>query len=467
MQNSKTGGILYFIFILLISIIPYTAAAQDYSDSWAVRYADSVIQRWPHMSNLESDWCYEAGFVLHGMQQVYRLTGDLKYFNYIREFIDSHIGSSGYVSYTSSTLDDYLPARQLLFLFEQTGEEIYMTKALRFRNSLENVSRNSFGGFWHKANYPNQMWCDGQYMAIPFLIHYGYVQNNFSYPADETHKQMTLLINHAQVSNGLLYHGWDASLKAAWADHESGLSPEFWGRGLGWFSMALVDILDYFPVTDSRYNDILACLKLLVSGLANVQDNATGLWYQVLDKCGLQSNWLESSCSAMFVYSIHKAVRLGYVDQSYLKTAEDGFNGIINHKITVDSSGYIELHDIVQGMGVQTSYSGYVNQARLTNSHHGLGAFLLAASEILLEAASPLPTPVPSLPPEIKLGDANSDGIINIIDALVTAQYYVGIPGVQINLAASDVNCDKAVNIVDALIIAQYYVGIITHFTGC
>ena len=465
MLNIKTSIMLFFIIIVLL--FPATIIAQDFTGSWAVRYADSIIQRWPRMSNLENTWCYEAGIVLQGMQQVYRLTKDPRYFNYIKDYIDSHVGSNGSVSYTSSTLDDYLPARQLLFLFEQTGDEIYLTAAERFRNTLENVNRNSFGGFWHKDRYPNQMWCDGQYMAIPFLIHYGYVQNNFTYPAEETYKQMTLLINRAQALNGLLYHGWDASLEAAWADSESGLSPEFWGRGLGWFSMALVDILDYFPDTDSRYYDILASLQLLVPGLANVQDNATGLWYQVLDKGDLSSNWLESSCSAMFVYSIHKAARLGYVDRSYLQVAEDGFNGLIEHKITINGGGYIELHDIVRGMGIQTSYSGYVNQSRLTNSHHGLGAFLLAATEVLLEGSDPPTTPVPSPPPPTEVGDANGDGSINIIDALITAQYYVGIPGIQINLTAADVNCDGVVNIIDALLIAQYYVALITHFTGC
>jgi hypothetical protein len=200
----------------------------------------------------------------------------------------------------------------------------------------------------------------------------------------------------------------------------------------------------------------------VLAGLVNVQDDETGLWYQVLDKGTLANNWLESSASAMFVYSIHKAARMGYVDQSYIQAAEKGFDGLIEYKINVDETGYITLRDIVQGMGIQTRYTNYMNQTRLTNSHHGLGAFLLAATELLLTGNDPSVTPVPGILP----GDANIDNAITIIDALLIAQYYVELD-VQIHIDTSDVDCNGTINIVDALLVARFYVGLIDSFTGC
>ena len=86
------------------------------------------------------------------------------------------------------------------------------------------------------------------------------------------------------AKTGLLYHGWDESKEQRWADKKTGLSPEFWGRAMGWYMMALVDTLDYYPADDAGRKQLLAILGEEAAALVRVQDAKTGLWYEVLDK---------------------------------------------------------------------------------------------------------------------------------------------------------------------------------------
>ena len=137
---------------------------------------------------------------------------------------------------------------KLLFtLFEQTGDNRYKQAADLLREQLRTQPRTAHGGFWHKLRYPNQMWLDGIYMAAPF---YSQFAATFDEPAifDDIALQIALLDRHARdPQTGLLYHAWDASHNQQWANPETGCSPNFWARAIGWFMMALPDLLDYFP----------------------------------------------------------------------------------------------------------------------------------------------------------------------------------------------------------------------------
>lgn len=194
--------------------------------------------------------------------------------------------------------------------------------------------------------------------------------------------------DHARDSNsGLLYHGWDESRNASWANPSTGTSPEFWARSLGWYMMALVDVLDFIPQENTAQRDtILAILNRLVSAVSDVQDQVSGVWWQVPDKGGQSGNWQESSSTAMFVYAIAKAVRHNYIDPGYLSTVEKGWNGLINEFVTTSGSN-LNLIDTCEGTGVGGSYSFYIGRAKKTNDPKGLGPFLMAAVEVELSDA--------------------------------------------------------------------------------
>jgi unsaturated rhamnogalacturonyl hydrolase len=149
-----------------------------------------------------------------------------------------------------------------------------------------------------KANaYPHQMWLDGIYMANPFYAEYGKLFNEPE-DFDDVNTQVTVMEEHARDSvTGLLYHGWDESKTQLWADSITGCSPSFWGRGVGWYAMALVDILDYLPADHPGRPKVIAILQRLAKAIANVQDSVYGTWYQVLDQGTRTGNYRESSAS--------------------------------------------------------------------------------------------------------------------------------------------------------------------------
>jgi len=263
---------------------------------------------------------------------------------------------------------------------------VHRVAADNIRARYASIPRNADGGFWHKQQYPNQMWLDSIYMGEPFLARYGAVFGNCgTFCADTVVEQTLLIAQHVRdAATGLLYHAWDdsaAGQKAAWADPTTGRSPVIWGRALGWYAMALVDTLGDLPAAQSGRSDLLSILAGLATGLKSTQDSATGLWYQVVDQGSKSDDWLETSASGMFVYALKVGVDRGYVEAGFQSVADKGWQGL-KTKVSTDSGGLPTINGAVQGMGVQTNYAGYINQTALANSPHGLCAILLAASEM-------------------------------------------------------------------------------------
>jgi unsaturated rhamnogalacturonyl hydrolase len=365
------------------------AAASLSGNSLAVRFANAVMSRWPDPNNISdaTGFEYNHGIVLRGIEQVYRRTQDARYLAYIKKYIDEHIDGSGAVDIPSThSFDTIEPSVLLPFLFQATGTAKYQTAADKVRARYDSIPRNADRGYWHKQQYPNQMWLDSIYMGEPFLARYAAVLGTCgSFCADTVAEQTLLLAEHVQDSTtGLLYHAWDdspAGQKAAWADATTGRSPVIWGRAMGWYAMALVDTLDDLPESHARRSDMLAVLTSLAAGIKRTQDAKTGLWYQVTDQGSKSDNWLETSASGMFVYALKVAVTRSYLDAGYLTVAQSGWQGL-QTKVGSDGSGAPTISGAVQGMGVQTSYAGYISQSTLSNSPHGLCAILLAASEM-------------------------------------------------------------------------------------
>src|SRR5262249_28982627 len=232
------------------------------------------------------------------------------------------------------------------------------------------------------------MGLDGLYMREPFYAEYAATFHETA-AFDDIVKQFILMERHSRDSKtGLLYHGWDESKEQRWADKTTGRSPNFWGRAMGWYAMALVDTLDYFPKDHPQRSELIAILNRLAAAVEKYQESKSGLWYQVLDKGTEKGNYLEASAACMFVYTVAKGVRNGYLPASYRKVAEQGYKGILAQFIKTDASGQFNLEGTVSVAGLggnpyrDGSYDYYLSEKVVTNDPKGVGAFLLASNEM-------------------------------------------------------------------------------------
>lgn len=254
------------------------------------------------------------------------------------------------------------------------------------RSQFDGQPRNADGGFWHKKVYPNQMWLDGLYMGTPFLAEYAY-RNNEPQAYQEVINQIKIVARHTyDPANGLFRHACDVSKREKWADKETGQSQHCWGRALGWYMMAIVDDLDFIPQHEPGRDTVLVILNHIAETLKKYQ-SPEGLWYQVMDKSGEPGNYLESSCSAMFVYSLFKAVRKGYIPSSYFAVARKGYEGILNEFIKVDDNGLVSITKAcaVAGLGGKNyrmgDYDYYIHEQIRDNDPKAVGPFILASLE--------------------------------------------------------------------------------------
>ncbi|HEX4758202.1 MAG TPA: glycoside hydrolase family 88 protein [Terracidiphilus sp.] len=361
----------------------------------SLRAANAAMARWPngHIDGPDAKpaFKYELGTLLEGIDDVYLNTADARYYNYMKNAVDELVTADGAIpTYKpeENQLDSILMGRQLLRLYGVTQTKRYLTAATLLYAQLQKQPRTPSGGFWHKQRYPNQMWLDGLYMAEPFYAEYASISHQPEKFADITH-QFVLVAEHMRdAKTGLLYHGWDESKEQRWADKKTGLSPEIWGRAMGWYMMALVDTLDYYPADDAERKQLLAILDQEAAALVRVQDAQTGLWYQVLDKGGAKGNYVESSASCMFVYALAKGVRRGYLPEHYAANAERGYKGILAKFIETGPGNDVSVTGTVKvgGLGGDPyrdgSYEYYLSEKVVANDPKGVGPFIMAASEM-------------------------------------------------------------------------------------
>jgi unsaturated rhamnogalacturonyl hydrolase len=225
-------------------------------------------------------------------------------------------------------------------------------------------------------------------MAGPFLSEYAM---RFDEPAtfDDVAYQITLIDEHTRdPETGLLYHAWDESRSQRWCDPKTGLSKYFWGRAIGWYVMAIVDVLDHLPREHAKRSDLINILDRTAAALLKVQNEATGLWYQILDLPGREGNYLEASASIMFVYTFAKGVRNGYLADDYLLAARRGYHGVLQNLIKVDAQGFLTLENVCGSAGLggdpyrDGSFEYYIGEKIIPNDPKGVGPFILAALEM-------------------------------------------------------------------------------------
>jgi unsaturated rhamnogalacturonyl hydrolase len=385
---------LFSLFIMLTCLSPQQLDSQK--STFSQKIVDSFIRNNPDTIRYagvprSARWDYERGVVLQGVYQVYLSTGNAAYLQYLKKQLDIYIQDDGSIrtyDYSSFNIDNIATGRQLLALFKATGEKKYKVAADTLRKQLAHQPRTNEGGFWHKKIYPYQMWLDGLYMGEPFYVEYAQMFNEPK-SFDDIANQFIWVERHTRdEKTGLLYHAWDESRQMKWANKQTGQSPHFWSRALGWYLWALVDVLDYFPLDHPQQSKLIAILKRLSSALIKYREPKTGLWYQVLDQGARPGNYLESSGSCMFIYALAKGSQKGYLDASYRTIAEQSFKSLLATMVTVDAQGLVNLRNACQGAGLggnpyrDGSYEYYISEKQRTNDFKALGPFILAALEL-------------------------------------------------------------------------------------
>lgn len=401
----------WFVALAVLGSVAQVGVAQGViaENSPSRAMAATVIRMWPDGSVLTTAhpgvWAYEEGVLLDGMAAEWHSTADGEDFKYIKTAVDKYVTADGtIIGYKADghTLDDIEMGRAVLLVYRVTQQAKYAKAAKFLHDQLAQQPRTASGGYWHKQIYPNQMWLDGAYMAEPFRAAYAVT---FQEPKDfdDIAKQLLLMDQHMRdPKTGLLKHGWDESKQMAWADKTTGLSPEVWARAMGWYAMALVDVLDWFPKDHRQRAALIAVLNRTMRAAIHYQD-PKGLWWQVLDKGPRQfdripgglsvapakeGNYPEASASCMFVYSLAKGVRMGYLPQSYEANAKRGWEGIQKQFITTSADGLMVLNGTVKVGGLggtpyrSGSYEYYIGEKVGANDSKGIGAFLLAGSEM-------------------------------------------------------------------------------------
>jgi rhamnogalacturonyl hydrolase YesR len=355
---------------------------QDTSFKWSISTAHSFIKRNPdpdsiHWVGQKNSFSWQAGYTMFVMEKMWRSTGDSIYFNYIKKYVDSHVDQNGNVPrFSNNALDNFLPGYAITFIYEQTKNDKYKVAAQKIRNGFKTYPRNSDGSFWHGDWAKHQLWVDGVFMGQMFLARYGRAIGDSANAFEEVAKQMTLALKHCLKPNGLLLHGWDESKQASWANKETGLAPEVWSEGLGWYAVLLADVFDYLPKTHPDYPSLMSALQNLCSGLKNVQDPATGMWCQVVDKCGQSGNWNETSGTGMFMYLIKKSIEKGYIDkEEFNPVVKKAYMGIIK-KVKINSKGLNDIYDC-SSIGIMDDYTMYISQPKEINTFAGVTSFIL------------------------------------------------------------------------------------------
>jgi unsaturated rhamnogalacturonyl hydrolase len=345
------------------------------SFDWSKGVIATTMHRKPDPATL-GGWGYAISLFLYGTYLVFKRTGGAEYLKYIQGWVDKHVDDAGTIDRAISALDYMLPGNLLLVLFKETGKEKYRIAAESIRTRFNTYPRTEDGGFWHALSRQHQLWLDGMYMSMPFLVRYGAAFGERGADCDEAAKQLMIYAGHLNdPATGLMFHAYDEWGKQPWADPVTHHSPIFWCRAIGWFGMALVDVLEVMPASHPRRGELIKQVQQLAGAYEKFQDAKTGLWYQVVNRADVAENWLETSSSCMYVYMMSKGVERGYLAKQYLAVAEKGYRGVMT-QLSRDEEGYAHIANICEGTNVG-DLTFYLARPRSTDDFHGLGAFLI------------------------------------------------------------------------------------------
>ncbi len=357
----------------------------------SLKLAQNTIKNFPSQIN----WHYSQAFALRAILESAKAENDEKSILWIKQIFDSLILNNGEIkgyNREDFNLDSIQPGNLAFEFYKLTGEEKYKTVIQKLHQQLKEQPRTISGGFWHKKIYPWQMWLNGFYMYAPFYARYGIEFGDKEDIAD-LHRQISLVETHFKdTKTGLLFQAWDESKKQLWVNGKNGCSPIIFARAVGWYAMALVDILDFIPNDKDNHlyrNAIIKAANLLITPVINCQDEENGMWYQVMDRPNHKGNYHETSASAMFVYFLYKMNRKGYItgdSKKVIQAADKGYEGICS-KLTEDKDGNLHVNGICDKAGLggnpyrDGSYKYYIEQPVVSDDYKGIGAFIFATLE--------------------------------------------------------------------------------------
>jgi len=353
-----------------------------YGRKLSVELAETILKRYPDPDQYPyQSWSYSQGFMLWGFIRLWEETGEQRYYDYVMRYAGGHVDAEGNISgFTGVSLDDVMAGSVLVWAFVQTGQEKYRNACDRIRSVFDTYPRMSDGGFWHGKWCPQEMWVDGLFMGLMFLSKYGKYVADGEFCFNETAKQLKSIYSHCRRGDtGLLVHAWTENKSVAWADPDTGCSPEVWSEGLGWYAMILADVLEVFPESHPERSSLVEQFEQLLESLKDHQDPVTGLWDQVVDKETLSDNWNDTSGSAMFLYAIRKFIDLGITSpEIFGPIAEKGYEGLLE-KAVLNEDGLVDIQDACDGLCVQVNYDVYVKYEKVVNAKEAVAACLWAA----------------------------------------------------------------------------------------
>ena len=386
------------LFIPLVSLLLNCSSVKEAAaDPWYIRMADSEMQRYPESWMVDFSekikWNYTHGLEMLAMIQASEKSGDEKYYRYAEAYADTMVNDDGTIKtyqLERYNIDHINPGKILFPIYDKSENPKYLKALQLLRSQMETHPRISNGGFWHKQIYPHQVWLDGLYMAGPFLAEYG---KRFNEPAlfDEAALQLiTAWDDLIDEESGLLYHGWDESRQQRWADPVTGRSPHFWSRSIGWYMMAMVDVLDHLPEEHPQRAAIIERLNRIATAVERYRDPATGMWYQVTNLGEREGNYLESSGSIMFIYSWVKGAQKGYLPDAFLQKGAEAYDQFLEQFIRENEDGTISVTDVcsVAGLGGEKRYRDgsveyYISEPIRDDDPKAVGPFIMTS--ILLE----------------------------------------------------------------------------------
>ncbi len=349
------------------------------TENLSVLLAKTIMIRYPNPDTYPyRSWCYPQGYMLMGMAKLFGTTHDSAYYNYIMKYVDRHVDSVGNIArFKGNSMDDMMTGAIIVWAYRQTGLEKYRTAASKIRSRFDDYPRTSDSLFWHGRKTQGEVWVDGVFMGQMFLVNYGKYIGDGTYCFNEAARQLTGIYHKLLKGNsGLLYHAWDEGHDAKWANPQTGLSPEVWSEGLGWYALVLVETLEVFPRNHPKRTELESICKNLMSGLKKYQDPKSGLWFQVVDKADRNDNWHDTSGSAMFLYAIKKAGDMGIIsNENYVKMMFKAYQGI-RSKAVLGREGLIDIVDACDGLCVQPSYDAYIQYPKKINAKEAVAGVL-------------------------------------------------------------------------------------------
>ncbi len=372
-----------------------TPPDRDAVYAWPIRVATSVRALYPKAGEL-GNWNYTDGIIADALYRIAERTGRDDDIVYVRQYLDTFVSPDGSLDSKAYPLELYSldrirPASALLWMYDRTKDDRYLKAAKYVATQLDKQPRTTDGGYWHRSTYPNQMWLDGIYMADVYAVQFATRTGQPKY-YDEAVKQIVLVYRHTHDPvTGLCYHGWDETKTRPWANKETGASPEFWGRAIGWYVMAMADVMDWLPRDHAGRRDVLPIFQSLCGSLLKYQDRDTGMWYQIVDKPTAPKNYVETSSTLMVAYAMARGAERGWLPSEFLEHARRATRGVLNHEVDLLPGNRMDIRGTVQvgSLGGDGGfYDYYVSVPVVTNDQKAMGAFMFL-STALSEIANP------------------------------------------------------------------------------